>query len=355
MDVIPNLTMLSNGAGCGRKLDAASLRSVVSLACPFADPDLLVGADKADDAAVFRLSEDLALAFTADFVTPIVDDPYDYGRIAAANSLSDIYAMGATPRLALNIVSFPTNLLPLDYLVAILRGGADLAAEAGVTIAGGHTVDDREPKYGMAVVGFLKPGEEMSNTKAQPGDFLVLSKHLGTGIVATANKCGVAESSIVDTAVSSMIALNRDAALAARAAGVCAMTDITGFGLTGHLNELCEGSHVSAELWFERLPFLPGVERLATEGMVPRGTWHNLESAADYVSWNGIFAEHEMLMTVDAQTSGGLLIAVPEANAPALLGALRASRTQCAAVIGRLLPHGKTNIVIRRSAPSAIC
>jgi selenide,water dikinase len=328
------------------------LGQVISQLPPVTDPDLLVGTNTADDAAVYRLTDDLALVQTVDFFTPVVDDPYDFGRIAAANSLSDIYAMGATPRLALNIVGFPTTVLPLEYLVAILRGGTDVASQAGVTIAGGHTIDDAEPKYGLCVTGVIKPGEQITNASARPSDLLVLTKPLGTGIIATAIKRGEAEAEVVAQATAAMVALNRDASLAARAHRVSAMTDITGFGLLGHLLEMAEGSGVSAELWFDRLPFLPGAERLASLGVVPGGTRRNLEFVSSSTDWADRFEPFEMLMAADAQTSGGLLMALPEEEVPRLLSALRMAETPAAAVVGRILPVGSgSRLTVRRTVP----
>ena len=317
------------------------------------DQNLLVGTNTADDAAVYRVTDDLALVQTVDFFTPIVDDPYDFGRIAAANSFSDIYAMGAEPRIALNIVGFPASLLPLDWLVAMLRGGADVAAEAGVTIVGGHTIDDAEPKYGLCVTGFLRPGEEITNAAARPGDLLVLTKPLGTGVIATAIKRGDADPETIAAATASMATLNRDGALAARAHHLSALTDVTGFGLLGHLGEMCAGSGVTAEVWFERLPFLPGAERLAALGIVPGGTHRNLEHVSAFTEWADSFEPFEMLLAADAQTSGGLLIAVPPEHAEALLAELRGRRTPAAAVVGRMLLAGPHRLVVRRAAPPA--
>lgn len=317
---------------------------------PPTDPDLLVGTNTADDAAVYRLSPDLALVQTVDFFTPVVDDPFDFGRISAANSLSDIYAMGATPRLALNIVGFPSGILPLHYLVEILRGGAEVARLAGVTIVGGHTIDDREPKYGMAVTGTIRPGAQITNATAQEGDLLVLTKPLGTGIIATAIKRGVAEPAIIAAATASMTALNKDASVAARAHGVHAMTDVTGFGLLGHLLELCRGSGISAEVWAERLPWLPGAAELVREGIVPGGTRRNLEHVGPSSAWEDGFEEWERLLIADAQTSGGLLIAVPEAEVAALVGELEERGTSAAAVVGRVTAAGGPTLQVRRSA-----
>jgi selenide,water dikinase len=323
---------------------------VIAQLPPPTDPDLLVGTNTADDAAVYRLSPDLALVQTVDFFTPVVDDPYDFGRISAANSLSDIYAMGATPRLALNIVGFPVGVLPLDYLVEILRGGAEVARLAGVTIAGGHTIDDREPKYGMAVTGTIRPGAQITNASAQVGDLLVLTKPLGTGIIATGIKRGVAEPAVISAATASMTALNKDASVAALAHGVHAMTDVTGFGLLGHLLEMCRGSGVSAELWVERLPWLPGAAELVREGVVPGGTRRNLEHVDPHTEWVGGFADWERLLVADAQTSGGLLIALPEAQAASLVRELEERGTPAAAVVGRLAAAADPSLVVRRSA-----
>jgi selenide,water dikinase len=264
--------------------------------------------------------------------------------------LSDIYAMGATPRLALNIVGFPVGVLPLDYLVEILRGGAEVARLAGVTIAGGHTIDDREPKYGMAVTGTIRPGAQITNASAQVGDLLVLTKPLGTGIIATGIKRGVAEPAVISAATASMTALNKDASVAALAHGVHAMTDVTGFGLLGHLLEMCRGSGVSAELWVERLPWLPGAAELVREGVVPGGTRRNLEHVDPHTEWVGGFADWERLLVADAQTSGGLLIALPEAQAASLVRELEERGTPAAAVVGRLAAAADPSLVVRRSA-----
>ncbi len=325
---------------------------VIALLPPSLDPNLLVGTGTSDDAAVYKLSDDLALVQTVDFFTPVVDEPYDFGRIAAANSLSDIYAMGATPLTALNIVGFPVGTLPLTYLVDILRGGADVAAQAGVSIVGGHTIDDREPKYGMAVTGRIRPGMQITNATARPGDLLVLTKPLGTGVIATAIKRAMVEASVIATAVESMVTLNKEAAEAARATGISALTDVTGFGLLGHLLELCVASGVTAEIWFEALPWLPGAVALARQGAIPGGTRRNLEHAGPDTEWRDDFEEWERLLAADAQTSGGLLISVPEDRVAALVDGLRTRMTPAAAVIGRILPRGEALLAVRRTVPA---
>ena len=261
----PRLTELSHGAGCACKIGAAELRALRQALPATSDPDLLVGLDPADDAAVLRLGDDLALVQTVDFFTPIVDDPRDFGRIAAANALSDVYAMGA-PVLALNLVAFSLGELGSDVLAEILAGGAEIAAEAGVSIAGGHSIDDPEPKYGMAVSGTVHPDRVLTAAGGQAGDELYLSKPLGGGLITTAAKRGIAEEAWIESAVGAMTTLNAEAALAAREAEAHALTDVTGFGLLGHLHELCEASGVAAEIDAAAVPALPGALELAAAG-----------------------------------------------------------------------------------------
>ncbi len=315
---------------------------------PVDDPDLLVGADTLDDAAIYRLSDDLALVQTVDFFTPVVDDPFDFGRIAAANAFSDVYAMGARPLTALNIVSFPSGTLPLDYLGRILLGGAEIARQASATIVGGHTIDDPEPKYGMAVTGIVKPGEQMTNAAARPGDHLILTKPLGTGIIATAIKQGKAAPEIVAAATESMAHLNRAGSEVAREMGVKALTDITGFGPLGHLSELCRASGVSVELWFDSLPFLPGAVDLVRSGVAPGGTRRNLEFVEPWTAFPGTFEPWQRLLCADAQTSGGLVLCVPEERVESAVAALVERGTPAAAVIGRVVQAG--DVMMRVSA-----
>jgi len=315
------------------------------------DPALLVGADTLDDAAIYRLTDEIALVQTVDFFTPVVDDPYDFGRIAAANAFSDVYAMGGRPLTALNIVCFPSDTLPLDHLGRILQGGAQTARLAGATIVGGHTIDDPEPKYGMAVTGIVKPGEQLTNAAAEPGDYLVLTKPLGTGVIATAVKRGGADQSAVIAATESMATLNKDGSEAALAHRLKAITDVTGFGLLGHLGEMCRASGASAEIWFDRLPLLPGAEALAREGVAPGGTRRNLEYAEAWTEFDSEVEPWQRLLAADAQTSGGLLLAVPEAALSGILAHLEARRSLAAAVIGRILPCQSTTVWLKRSAP----
>jgi selenide,water dikinase len=297
----------------------------------FDDPSLLVGEHQADDAAVYQLTDAVALVQTVDFFTPIVDDPYLFGQIAAANSLSDVYATGGTPRTALNLAGFPVKTQPLDLLVEILRGGADKAREAGVTIVGGHTIDDDEPKYGLAVTGTVDPARMVTARGARPGDVLVLTKPIGTGAISTALKAGEAESRDVAQAVAWMTALNRDASRAMVAARANAATDISGFGILGHLGDLCAASGVSATIAAGALPLLPGALAYARRGIVPGGTWTNLENAARFAHLDGV-DEATRLLLADPQTSGGLLVSLP----PERLGAMAAEATSAmlCAVVG---------------------
>ncbi len=317
---------------------------------PVVDPDLLVGSDTLDDAAVYRVSPEIALVQTVDFFTPVVDDPFDFGRIAAANALSDIYAMGARPLTALNIVCFPSGVLPLEVLGRILQGGADTAAKAGATIVGGHTIDDPEPKYGMACTGLLRPGEQLTNAGAHPGDALVLTKPLGTGVIATAIKRGTAPESAVAAATACMAALNREAAVVARAQGAHAVTDVTGFGLLGHLSELCRASGVTATIWYDRLPFLKGAMELAREGIVPGGTTRNLEHVRPWTTFAAALEPWQLLLAADAQTSGGLVLAVPPESLAGTVTALEQSGAQAAAVIGRVEESGETLVRLETAA-----
>ncbi|HZP31120.1 MAG TPA: selenide, water dikinase SelD [Acidimicrobiia bacterium] len=334
------LTRFSHGAGCACKLSPADLRTVLGLvhgldADAARDPDLLVGFDTADDAAVYRLRPDLAVVVTTDFFTPIVDDPYDWGRIAATNALSDVYAMGGAPVLALNLVAWPREGLPFDLLARVLDGGADAVRGAGALVAGGHSIDDAEPKYGLAVVGTVNPGRVLTNAGARAGDAIVLTKPIGLGVISTAVKRDAAPPELVAEAVRLMTTLNagaRDAALALGDA-VHAATDVTGFGLLGHLRELLAGSGLAAELDAAAVPVIDGVRALLADGMVAGGTQRNHAFVSECVEW-GSLPEAEQLLLADAQTSGGLLLAVDPSRADDLVGELRARATPAAAVIG---------------------
>jgi selenide, water dikinase len=310
-----------------------------------------VDASTADDAAVYRLDEHRALVATVDFFTPIVDDPYDFGRIAAANALSDIYAMGGRPLLALNIVAFPRDLLDQGILERIIEGGSAVAREAGIAIVGGHSIDDREPKYGLCALGEVHPDRIVRNSTARAGDLLVLTKPIGTGIIATAIKKGVADDATVQAAVDSMSALNAGAARAMLAGPVHAATDVTGFGLLGHLRSMLRESGVSAEIDAGAVPLLPGVRELAEAGHVPGGTQRNLDDLGAAVTWDEGIDDLTRVLLCDAQTSGGLLISVPADAAAGLLGRLRGEATPAAVVIGRVKEGPPGWIHVRSTAP----
>jgi selenide,water dikinase len=319
--VVVPLTSLSHGAGCGCKLPAAALLPILSELPVSDDPRLLVGASSADDAAVLQLSDELALVMSVDFFTPIVDDPHDFGRIAAANALSDIYAMGGEPLAALNLLAFPLEALGGEVLRAVLAGGHCAAAEAGCTIAGGHSIDDAEPKYGLAVTGTVHPRRMLTNRGAQPGDALVLTKPLGVGVIATAQKRGMAEPLQLHEAVATMSALNATASRAALDAGAHAATDVTGFGLLGHLHSLALQSGVAAELQAERIPVLQGVrELLEDERAISGGTRANRAYAERFTSFAAQVPQWRRWLACDATTSGGLLVSVAPEHAADLPG-----------------------------------
>ena len=335
----PRLTSFSHGAGCACKLSPADLRAVLGLVRrtgAVTDPDLLVGYDTADDAAVYRLRDDLALVLTTDFFTPIVDDPYDWGRIAAANALSDVYAMGGTPLLALNLVAWPRQGLPFELLARVLDGGADVVAAAGALVGGGHSIDDAEPKFGLAVVGTVHPERVLTNAGARAGDAVVLTKPIGLGVVSTAVKRGAAPGPLVEAATGVMTRLNADARDAAAALGpaVHAATDVTGFGLLGHLRELLAASGVAGEVDAGAVPVLDGVRPLLAAGMVAGGTQRNHAFVTETgpVDW-GRLPLDEQLRLADAQTSGGLLVVVAADRAGELVAELERRGALAAAVV----------------------
>src|SRR5690349_3712817 len=283
------LTSLSHGAGCGCKLSAADLRPILAALARPQDPRVLVAADTADDAGVVQLSEDIAIVQTVDFFTPIVDDPYAFGRIAATNALSDVYAMGGRPVSALNLVAYPPEALGPDVLREILRGGADAAGAAGAAIVGGHSIDDPEPKYGLAVTGVVDPRAVLTNAGGRPGDALVLTKPLGAGTVATALKRGLASAELVERAVRVMSTLNDVAGAQARAAGASALTDVTGFGLLGHVHELAAASGVAAEIDAAAIPAIEGVPALlADERALAGGSRRNRADAEGFTVWGSV-------------------------------------------------------------------
>jgi cysteine desulfurase NifS/selenium donor protein len=341
------LTRFTSGLGCACKLRPQALEKVLAALPPLGDhPDVLVGTDTVDDAAVYRLSDDTAVVETVDFFTPVVDDPFAFGAIAAANSLSDIYAMGAKPLFALSIVGFPSNRLPLSVLEDILRGGREVAAQAGIPIVGGHTVDDPEPKFGLVVTGVVHPDKMWTNVGARPGDVLILTKPLGLGIMTTALKAGLLSASDEERIQHIMMTLNKTAADVLRDFQVHACTDVTGFGLLGHLREMSAGSGVDVEIDHRALPIIPGAADLATGGTVPGGTRNNQAYADPHVDWHSGVSETNRILACDAQTSGGLLAVVPNKQADAAVKALRAAGVESAVVIGRFTQEGSGRIVV---------
>ncbi|WP_339154707.1 selenide, water dikinase SelD [Actinomadura luteofluorescens] len=325
------LTQFAHGGGCACKIPPGELEDVVAgLGAAPASPnaDLLVGLETGDDAAVVRLRDDLAAVATADFFTPVVDDPYDWGRIAAANALSDVYAIGGRPLVAVNLLAWPRDVLPFDLAREVLRGGLDVAAEAGCHVGGGHSVDDTEPKYGMAVTGVADPARLLRNDAGKPGTPLSLTKPLGLGVLNNRHK---ATGEVFAHAVATMAALNRDAAAAALDAGIACATDVTGFGLLGHLYKMARASGVTAVVDAAAVPYLDGARASLRDGYVSGGTRRNLDWVAPHTDF-GAVGEDDRLLLADAQTSGGLLLAGEIPGAP---------------VIGELIPATGNPLVVR--------
>jgi len=350
------LTSYSHGAGCACKLSPADLQDVLAHAPALrrasGDADLLVGLDTGDDAAVYRLDDTRALVLTTDFFTPIVDDARDWGRIAAVNALSDVYAMGGTPLVALNLVAWPREALPFALLGQVLEGAADAAAEAGCLVVGGHSIDDAEPKFGLAVVGTVHPDHVLTNRGAQPGDDLVLTKPLGIGAITTAAKRGLAGPDHLAAAIEVMTTLNAGAAAAARELGIGgdgpihAGTDVTGFGLLGHLREMTSAAAVGAEIDVAAVPVIAGALDLLEAGAVAGGTQRNHAWVAPDTDWGTTPLATQHLLS-DAQTSGGLLLACAPHATEDLVAALARHGTLAAAPIGRITDAGAAPLVVR--------
>ena len=340
------LTQYTHGLGCACKIQPKELESILKHIKAPMDPAVLVGIGTSDDASVYRISEDTAIVQTLDFFTPIVDDPYDFGAIAAANALSDIYAMGAVPLFAQNIVGFPEHTLPMWVLEQILKGAQDKANEAGIDIVGGHTIEDPEPKYGMVVTGRVHPGKYLSNGGARPGDALVLTKPLGTGILSTALKRGMLDDSVRKEVTQWMSLLNKTAAEVMRAFTVHACTDVTGFGLLGHLKEMSTASACDVELQADSIPVMTGAKELAGAGIIPGGSKENLEQLAPWVLFGEIAPVMKILLA-DAQTSGGLLIALPEAESTRLIQSLQEAGWKTACQIGHFTHPGEGLIRVK--------
>lgn len=339
------LTQFTHGLGCACKIEPRKLQSILQKMPVSTNPDLLVGMENSDDASVYKINASMAIVQTLDFFTPIVDDPYDFGAIAAANALSDIYAMGAKPLYAQNIVGFPEHVLPISVLEDILRGASDKALEAGIDIVGGHTIEDPEPKYGMVVTGLVHPEKYLTNAGAEPGDALILTKPIGTGIMATALKRGMLDEDQRQQLTRTMSQLNKTAAEIMEQYEVKACTDVTGFGLLGHLLEMSVGSACNVELTAQDVPLLTGVLDLLAGGIVPGGSLENLEHVKSKTDFGNTPVVYQQLLA-DAQTSGGLLIAVSFNEADSLVASLLKKGIKEARIIGSFTRKGDGNIRI---------
>lgn len=340
------LTQLSHGGGCGCKISPAILAQMLkTLPQAALFPDLLVGTETADDAAVYRLNDQQALVATTDFFMPIVDDPYDFGRIAATNAISDVYAMGGTPILALAIVGMPINTLPVEAIQQIMAGGASVCAQAGIPLAGGHSIDSPEPIYGLVALGLVHPDKVRRNSAAQAGDVLILGKPLGVGILGSAMKAGLLDEAGYRQLIDTTTQLNRVGSTLSDLPGVHAITDVTGFGLLGHLLEVCRGAGLTAHLQAGDVPLLSAAEGFARQGIGPGAIGRNLASYGEQVSFDEAVPDWLRRMMVDAQTSGGLLVSAADDEADAVLAQFHAAGFGAARVIGHLA-EGAPRVVV---------
>jgi selenide,water dikinase len=346
------LTQFAKRAGCAAKQPPDYLLALLAGLPPIVDPNVLVGHSTSDDAAVYRLSDELALILTTDFFTPVVDRPYDFGAVAAANALSDVYAMGGTPMAALSLVGFPSGTLPPEVLAEILRGAIDKAAEAGIAIVGGHTIQTDEPIFGLAVVGRARPEAVITNSGAHPGDFLVLTKPLGLGIITTAAKRNEDDQDAISQAITVMTMLNRDASAIMVEAGAHALTDVTGFGLLGHLRGMVAASRVSGQVWTDLVPSLPAAKVYVQRGIAPGGSHANLRFLSNWVDYDADVTDHERLLLCDAQTSGGLLAALPGDRVAQVVRKLQAVGATSTALIGSIEAGSPGRIHVRRAPQS---
>lgn len=341
------LTALASCAGCAAKLNQQSLKQVLCDVPVRRDRNLLVGAATGDDAGVYRIDRDRALVQTTDFFTPIVDDAFSFGQIAAANALSDVYAMGGRPLTALNLLGIPADRLPHQIVNRILQGGAAKIKQAGCTLVGGHTIRNAEPIYGLAVTGMVSPRRMLTNASARPGDLLVLTKPLGTGLITTGVKRGLTSAALEKKAIAIMCHLNTVGADLAESGLVKAAVDVTGFGLLGHLGAMCRASRVGAEITAAGVPVISDeVFDLIAADSIPGGSRDNLAYANTFTEWDGASAAQKTLLT-DAQTSGGLLLCVPRKHQQAVLKRLKRLRPPCVAVIGEIIRSARPHIRVR--------
>ena len=342
------LTKYTQGLGCACKLRPQELEKILKDIPKTTNPNILIDTDNSDDAAVYKINNDTALIQTVDFFTPIVDNPYDFGAIAAANSLSDIYAMGATPIFALNIVGFPSNRLPIEVLKEILHGAQDKAKEAGIEIIGGHTIDDPEPKYGMVVNGIAHPNKILANSGARVGDAIILTKPIGTGIISTAIKRGLANKETIDFVTNTMKQLNKISSETIIEFDVSACTDVTGFGLLGHLSELTTASKVDVEINADQVPIIPEAIEFAAGNVIPGGSTNNLNYFAKYIDWDNNISDVDKIVFNDAQTSGGLLFTVKQDQKDQVIDALKSNGIKFASHIGNVLSAGNGIITVKK-------
>ncbi|MBE9466853.1 MAG: selenide, water dikinase SelD [Bacteroidetes bacterium] len=343
------LTHYTQGMGCACKLRPKELEKILKNLPVITNPNILVGTDTTDDAAIYKIDNERAIVQTVDFFSPIVDDPYSFGAISAANSISDIYAMGAKPLFALNIVGFPSSRLPMSVLEEILRGAQDKAEEAGISIVGGHSVDDIEPKYGMTVTGIIDIDKILTNANAKSGDAIILTKPIGTGIISNATKRGLADQETKKEAIDTMSQLNKYAAEVMEEFPVNSCTDVTGFGLLGHLSEMTKSSKIDAEILFNNVPLLKNAWDFAVSNVIPGGSRNNLEYVKDYVVWSNEITETKKAILCDAQTSGGLLISLPFEYKDEIINKLHLSGMIKASYIGKFLAEGKGKIFVKNN------
>jgi len=341
-----DLLKLVEYGGCSAKIPAKQLEEILKFLPLPADPNILVDIDTHDDAGVYRIRNELALVLTTDFFPPVCSDPYEFGQIAAANSISDVYAMGGDPVLALNIVMFPAKDLPLAAYAEILKGGFDKATEAGVRIIGGHTIDDTPPKYGLAVVGFVHPDKITTNAGACPGDILILTKPVGTGIIMAAQRMEMADQADIEEAKRQMKLLNRSGAEVMKKYGIKGATDVTGFGLAGHALKMAKASKVSIKINMKDVPLIGSTFNLVDDGCIPGASFRNLEYAENDTSFSADLDYNLKMIAFDAQTSGGLLMSVPSDKADDVLNDLKSAGLISSSIIGEVTAFNQKNLVL---------
>ena len=336
-----NLLQLTDQGGCSAKIPPKQLEEILKYLPLPEDPNILVNIDTQDDAGVYKINDDLALVFTTDFFPPVCSDPYEFGEIAAVNSISDVYAMGGTPVIALNIIMFPSSQLSIDVYAEILKGGFDKCAEAGVKIIGGHTIDDSPPKYGLAVVGYVHPDKIITNSGSRPGDHLVLTKPVGTGIITAAHRLGMLSEVQLDETKKLMKLLNKSGARVMNLFNIKGATDITGFGLAGHALKMARASGVSMIINMGKVPLIEGALNLVDEGCIPNASFTNLEYAENEMAFSSDLDYNLKMTAFDAQTSGGLLISVPTSEKDLLVSELKKSGLLQTSVIGEVVSQGE--------------